>query len=127
VLGATLGRHYGVITYFALMATTGSIGILLVYVIVAVAGMVFFWRARRGGGESYNVVLDIVLPLIAVAVCGYTIYSSIFPRPPAPISYSLWIALGLLVAGLIMIGVLVVTRPDRVAAFGRAFETTGSH
>jgi hypothetical protein len=77
------------------MATTGSIGILLVYV------------------------------LVAVAVCGYTIYASIWPRPPALISYSLWIALALLIAGLIILAVLVVTRPDRVRSFGRAFETGG--
>ena len=125
VLGATLGRHYGVLTYFALMATTGSIGILLVYVLVAIAGMVFFWKARGRSGESYNWFLDIVAPLVAVAVCGYTIYASIWPRPPAPISYSLWIALGLLIAGLIILAVLVVTRPDRVRSFGRAFETSG--
>lgn len=125
VLGATLGRHYGVLTYFALMATTGSIGILLVYVLVAIAGMVFFWKARGRPGESYNWFLDIVAPLVAVAVCGYTIYASIWPRPPAPISYSLWIALGLLIAGLIILAVLVVTRPDRVRSFGRAFKTSG--
>ena len=38
---------------------------------------------------------------------------------------SLWIALGLLIAGLIILAVLVVTRPDRVRSFGRAFETSG--
>ena len=125
VLGATLGRHYGVLTYFALMATTGSIGILLVYVLVAIAGMVFFWQVRGEPGESYNWFLDVVAPLVAVAVCGYTIYASIWPRPPAPISYSLWIALGLLVAGLVIVAVLVVARPDRVRSFGQAFETSG--
>jgi amino acid transporter len=123
VLGATLGQHYGVLTYFALMATTGSIGILFVYVLVTLAAMVFFWRARSAGG-SYNWLLDIVLPLIAVAVCGYAIYASIFPRPPAPISYSLWIALGCLVAGLLVVFGLVYTRPERVRAFGRAFDAS---
>lgn len=123
VLGATLGRHYGVITYFALMATTGSIGILFVYILVTLAGMVFFWRARRAG-ESYNWLLDVGLPLIAVAVCGYSIYASVFPRPPAPISYSLWIALGCLVAGLLAVAGLVLTRPDRVRAFGQAFDAS---
>jgi hypothetical protein len=85
--------------------------------------MVFFWRAR--GAESYNWLLDIVLPLIAVAVCGYAIYSSVWPRPPAPISYSLWIALGCLVAGLLVVGGLVVARPERVRAFGQAFDAGG--
>jgi amino acid transporter len=122
VLGATLGRHYGVSVYFALMATTGSIAILFVYVLVAIAGMVFFWRTRRDSG--YNWLLDVVLPVAAVAICGYTIYASIFPRPPAPISYSVWIALGFLAAGLIIVAVLVITRPQRVRTFGKAFETT---
>jgi amino acid transporter len=122
VLGATLGRHYGVSLYFDLMATTGSLGILLVYIMVAIAGAVFFWHVRNRPGESYNVLLDVLLPLVAVAVCGYTIYTSIVPRPPAPISYSLWIALGVLAAGLLVLGWLIAARPDRVRLFGRAFE-----
>ena len=121
VLGATLGRHYGVITYFALMATTASLGILLVYALVAIAGMVFFWKVRHKVGERYNVLLDVVLPLIAVAICGYTIYASVFPRPPAPISYSLWIALAWLAAGMAILAGLVLARPDRVRSFGKAF------
>src|SRR6266536_1850037 len=121
-LGATLGRHYGVSTYFALMATTASLGILLVYALVAIAGMVFFWRVRHEVGERYNVLLDVVAPLIAVAICGYTIYASVYPRPPAPISYSLWIALAWLAAGLLIVVGLMLARPDRVRSFGRAFE-----
>lgn len=122
VLGATLGRHYGVFPYFALMATTGSLGILAVYILVAIAGAVYFWRIRREPGQSWNVLLDVLLPLAAVAVCGYTIYASVLPRPPAPVSYSLWIALGCLAAGLLVVAGLAATRPDRVRRFGQAFE-----
>jgi amino acid transporter len=123
VLGATLARHYGVGLYFAMMATTGSLGILLVYILVAVAGAAYFWRIRREPGESYNLVLDALLPVLAVAVCGYAIYASVVPRPPAPIGYSLWIAAGCLAAGTLVLLLLALTRPDRVRAFGRAFET----
>jgi amino acid transporter len=122
ILGAWLGRHYGVGLYFALMATTASLGILFVYALVAIAGMVFFWNARRQGGQSYNVVLDIVLPVIAVAICGYAIYSTLIPRPPAPIGYSAWIALAWLVAGLLVLVWLVLARRDQVRTFGKAFE-----
>jgi hypothetical protein len=121
-VGATLGRHYGVSTYFALMATTASLGILFVYALVAIAGMVFFWKVRHEVGERYNVLLDIAAPLIAVAICGYTIYASVYPRPPAPITYSLWIALAWLAAGLLIVAGLMLARPDRVRSFGRAFE-----
>ena len=124
ILGAWLGRHYGVSTYFALMATTASLGILFVYALVAIAGMVFFWNARHRQGESYNIILDVILPLIAVAICGYAIYSTLVPRPPAPISYSAWIALAWLGLGLLMVLGLVLTRPDRVRTFGKAFDTS---
>jgi amino acid transporter len=80
---------------------------------------------RRGDLLRADGQLDIVLPVIAVAVCGYTIYASIVPRPPAPISYSLWIALGFLVAGILIVGALVFRWPQRVRAFGRAFEAGG--
>jgi len=124
ILGAWLGRHYGVGTYFALMATTASLGILFVYALVAMAGMVFFWNARHQAGQSYNVILDVVLPLIAIAICGYAIYSTLIPRPPAPISYSAWIALAWLVAGVLMVIGLTLTRRDRVRTFGQAFGTS---
>jgi amino acid transporter len=122
VLGAWLGRHYGVGLYFALMATTASLGILFVYALVAIAGMVFFWRARRQDGQSYNIIFDVVLPLVAVAICGYAIYSTLIPRPPAPISYSAWIALAWLAAGVLVVIGLVLTRRDRLRTFGEAFE-----
>jgi amino acid transporter len=124
VLGAWFGRHFGVSLYFDLMATTASLGILFVYALVAIAGMVFFWNARRRGQERYNIVLDVVLPLIAVAICGYAIYSTLVPRPPAPISYSAWIALAWVAAGLLIVLGLVLTRPDRVRTFGQAFDTS---
>jgi len=126
VLGAWFGRHFGVGLYFDLMATTASLGILFVYALVAIGGMVFFWKARHRKGESYNIILDVVLPLIAVVICGYAIYSTLVPRPPAPISYSAWIALAWLVAGLLVVGVLVLTRPNRVREFGKAFESSES-
>ena len=106
------------------MGPAASPGRLLVYVLVAVAGMVFFWNARHQPGESYNIVLDVILPLIAVAICGYAIYSTLVPRPPAPISYSAWIALAWLGLGLLMVLGLVITRPDRVRTFGKAFDTS---
>ena len=100
-------------------AFTGFIGL------VAVSGMVDFWWRHFRGAHAYHVLCDLVLPLGAVAICGYTISSSITPAPPAPISCSAWILLASLVAGTAIVGVLLLTRPEAGKSFGRVF--VGGH
>ena len=112
-------------TYFAFMATTATFGILATYILVSLAGMVYFWRTRATSDVAYNVLLDVVLPLAAIVVCGLTIYWSITPRPPAPISYSLWVALGWLGLGVAYLLWLRATAPERVAQFGSVLAEGG--
>src|SRR5919199_713490 len=58
---------------------------LAVVIDFALSAMVFF-RTHRVAGESpaFSAVFDVALPAGAIAICGYTIYKSIWPRPPAP-------------------------------------------
>jgi hypothetical protein len=70
---------------------------------------------------AYNLVLDVVLPVAAIAVCGLTIYWSITPRPPAPISYSIWVALGWLGLGVAYLLWLHATAPDKVSSSARCW------
>jgi amino acid transporter len=124
LLGVILGRHWSSpfpapFTYISFMALTASLAILFVYVLVALSGMVFFWRSRSGAeAVAYNVVLDVVLPLGAIAICGYTIYKSVHPLPPSPMKWGPWIALVWLVLGVAVAAYLNVRDPERVRAFG---------
>jgi amino acid transporter len=123
VLGAVLAhRHnFGPITYFVFMATAATVAILCTYILVAVSGMVFFYRSRTTeAGVGYNAILDIVLPLAAIAICGYTLYRTIHPSPPyqSPVTWAPWLGLAWLGIGIVVAAVLSVTRPDRVRAFG---------
>ena len=118
VLTATLARHYGPITYFLFLATTASLGILLTYIFVAISGIVFFSRGRSGWTPK-DFLLDVAVPLVAVAICGYTIYKSIWPRPPHPISYAPWIAGAWLLIGIVLAVWLNTRSPERVRQFGR--------
>ena len=122
VLGLTLGRHWthpapSPFTYVQFMALTATLGILGAYILVALSGIVFFRRAKAED-VSYNVLLDIVLPLGAIAICGYTIYKSVHPLPPSPMRYGPWVALIWLAIGVGVLVWLRVTRPDRVREFG---------
>jgi predicted membrane channel-forming protein YqfA (hemolysin III family) len=70
-------------------------------------------------------VLDVVLPVAAIVVCGLTIYWSITPRPPKPISYSIWVALGWLGLGVVYLLLLRLTAPGRVEQFGSVLAEGG--
>ncbi len=112
-------------TFFAFMATTATFGILGTYILVSLAGMSYFWRTRATAAVAYNVLLDVVLPVLAIVVCGLTIYWSITPRPPAPISYSIWVALGWLGLGVVWLLWLRATAPGKVEQFGSVLAEGG--
>jgi amino acid transporter len=123
LLDLILGRHWNhpapnPFTYVQFMALTATLAILAVYILVALSGMLFFWRMRTAQNVGYNVVLDVVLPLSAIAICGYTIYKSVHPLPPSPMKYGPWIALAWLALGVAIALWLKVTRPKSVRAFG---------
>lgn len=122
LLDLILGRHWkhpapDPFTYVQFMALTATLAILTVYILVALSGMVFFWR-ERGQNVAYNVALDILLPLGAIAICGYTIYKSVHPLPPSPMRYGPWVALIWLGIGVAIVALLSVRSPERVRAFG---------
>jgi amino acid transporter len=116
LLGAIFAHHYDPITYFIWMATCATIGILITYILIALSGIVFFSRERRG----WNVLLDLVVPAGAIAICGYTLYKSLHPTPAYTgiVKWAPWVAIIWLVLGIAIDVVLTVTRPERVRTFG---------
>lgn len=113
------GHTFDPLTYFGFMATTASLGILFVYMLIALAGMVFFWRTRTGGITATVLLLDVLVPLGAIVICGLTIYWSVVPLPPYPISLAPVIAAVWFVIGLLLLVWLNVKSPQRVRSFGR--------
>jgi amino acid transporter len=103
--------------YFGFMATTTTFAILGAYILIALAGMVFFWRGRQQD-NAFHIVFDLLLPLGAIAICSYTIYESYKSPGPPPNTWSPWIALVWLGAGIVIVARLMVTDPQRVRSFG---------
>ncbi|MDX6369230.1 MAG: hypothetical protein QOG93_732 [Gaiellaceae bacterium] len=123
LLDLTLGRHWNSpapnpFTYVQFMALTATLAILAVYILVALSGMLYFWRERDMQSVAYNWTLDVLLPLGAIAICGYTIYKSVHPLPPSPMKYGPWVALIWLAIGVVVVAWLTVTHPERVRSFG---------
>ncbi|WP_376794970.1 APC family permease [Thermogemmatispora sp.] len=120
VLGAALGIQLGPFLFFGFMATTASLGILLAYILVALSGMVAFMRTRaRGAGAALTLIFDILLPLIAIAICAFTIYSSVVPVPQFPLNLAPYIAAVWLLIGIGLLIVLQLRSPQQVQRFGK--------
>lgn len=110
---------YDPLTYFAFMATAATFLLLGTYMLVAGAGLRYFWRDKREHGVRYNIFLDFAAPVIAIVICGLTIYWSIVPVPPHPLNEAPWLALGWFVLGLVILLWMRQTQPDKVHGFGR--------
>lgn len=121
-LGITLGRSMGVFTFFGFLATVGSLGVLLAYLLVALSGMVFFGvRGMRTPQERSwrRRACDVLLPLLAIVVCGATISGSVIPVPAPPLQYAPSVAGAWLLCGLGLMLWLWWRRPASVAQLGQ--------
>src|SRR5260370_12377284 len=50
---------------------------LVTYIFVNLANIIFFWRFRR---EQFNILLNVVIPVIGIVVGVYLLYNSFFVR-----------------------------------------------
>ena len=76
--------------------------------------------SSRATGSGWNLLLDLVVPPGAIAICGYTLYKSIFPTPAYTgiVKWAPWVALIWLGIGIVIDVVLTITSPERVRRFG---------
>lgn len=137
VLGTTLGRTMDSIggaplpqpvPFFIFIATTATLGILSAYLLVALSGLVFFQRSKEATGAGK--IWQVILPVVAILICGAALFSSIKPLPPAPdlvpplsnapLVFAVWLLLG-----IILVVVLRVVNPAQVRKFGQIVAGAG--
>jgi amino acid transporter len=143
VLGVTLGKNIEMsvpgpdgnlfplpqpVPFYIFIATTATLGILSAYLLVALSGLVFFQRSKMTKGSG--VIWQVLLPVVAILICGAALFSSIDPLPPAPplsppLSYAPWVFLVWLVLGLILVVALRLVNPAQVRKFGQIVAGAG--
>jgi amino acid transporter len=84
------------LTMFAWTGTIGTLVILVAYLMATVGAMVLLVKVRAMQVPRWQ----LVIPVAAIAVLGYTIYRNVVPYPTGaaawlPISAALWLALPL--------------------------------
>jgi amino acid transporter len=83
-------------TLFGYLGTIGVSLILVAYILTNV-GAIRFFAARRLWRWQW------VIPVLAILVLGYTLYSNIYPVPAPPFNIFPYIALAWLVVGLLIV------------------------
>jgi len=92
---------------FGFLGTIGVFLILVAYILTNIGALRFFLARRLWTWQS-------IVPVLAIAVLGYTLYSNLYPVPDPPYNVFPYVALAWLVIGL----VIVLVSPALVRQIG---------
>jgi amino acid transporter len=100
-------------TVYFLLATIGTLCVILVYLALCLGGIAFFYRTRR-----FNIFLHGVIPLVGAIIFGAAFYGSVWPVPLHPLDTAAYVTGAWLVAGGLVLWYLSTRRPESVARIG---------
>jgi amino acid transporter len=99
---------YGILDVFNDLSTVATYGFLVVYAMVSVAAPVYLRQLGKVTASS------VAISLAAVLLMGFTIYSTVYPLPAAPMTYFPFYFLGYVVVGTIWFAFLRLKSPKVV-------------
>lgn len=112
------GWKWGPLTGFVVMATALTILVILVYITVCIASIVFYWRERR---SEFNPWLHGVFPVLGAAAFLAPLYYQYRPLPDYPMRYANWFALIWLGLGVVVTAWMWSTRKEALENAGKVF------
>jgi amino acid transporter len=92
--------------FFLLVGYALVLGVIFVYLAANLGVVLYFWRERR---DEFNWILHAFFPVGTSAVLIYSVYKGFYPWLPYPYNWSVAIAIGWLVLGVIAL-VLLISR-----------------
>jgi amino acid transporter len=101
VTGVLVGETTTPATVVGFIGSTTTLGLILVYFAIALAGLRNF-NSRESRADQNAIVQGsyVVLPIIAMGLLGYAFYSSVIPVPVFPYSLAPYIVVVFALAGL---------------------------
>ena len=102
------------LTVYALMATIGSLAVILVYISLCLGAIPYF---KRTSGR-FNPLTHVVVPLIGAVIFAAAWYGSVYPVPIAPIKAAPYVVLVWLLIGGGVLAWLNNRRPDAIERIG---------
>jgi amino acid transporter len=102
------------LTVYALMATIGSLAVILVYIALSIGAIPYF----RRNSLRFNPLLHGLVPLIGAVIFAAAWYGSVYPVPSAPIKAAPYIVAVWLVVGIGVVAWLNSQRPEAIERIG---------
>ena len=102
------------LTVYALMATIGSLAVILVYIALSIGAIPYF----RRNSLRFNPLLHGLVPLIGAVIFAAAWYGSVYPVPSAPIKAAPYIVVVWLVVGIGVVAWLNSQRPEAIERIG---------
>jgi amino acid transporter len=118
VIALLLGWKWGPLLAFATIATAITVVVIVLYIAVCFGSIVYYWRERRG---EFNPLLHLVFPLLGATAFAFPLYYQFKDWPDNPLGYGNWIAIGWIVAGILVTALLAATRPQALENADRIF------
>jgi amino acid transporter len=97
-------------------ATTGTLLVIVVYILLCIGGIVYFWNTRAT--RNWNPLVHVGIPVVGAVVFGAALYGSIHPAPPGFLKWTPVVAGIWLIIGVVVLLWLRASRPDAVAQIG---------
>ena len=101
-------------TVYYLLATIGTLAVVLVYIGLCLGGIGFFYRTSR----RFNPLTHGLVPLVGAVIFGAALYGSIWPLPPSPIDTAIYITAAWLAIGLGALAWISRSRPESIERIG---------
>jgi amino acid transporter len=118
ILSLLLGWKWGPLIGFSLIATLAVI-IVVVYMLICAGAIWEYWVKRRA---EFNPLLHLVMPVGGIVLFFFPLYYQYYKFVPTyPIKYANWIAIGWIVAGIVLTIWLSITRPEKLRDMERVY------
>jgi amino acid transporter len=109
-MGLGFGFGFSPLPAFSLLSLVVTLCALGVYALAQAALVRYFVRLG-----TFNPFWHGLVPVAATAAIVYLFIKNISPKPPYPSDLAIWIAIGWLVVGILVMAWLVIFKPDRLS------------
>ena len=114
------GLIWGTIDGFAVLATTLTIGAIIVYCLGAIGLPVLYRREHSG---EFNLGKHIVMPVLALALLIYVMYRTVWPVPAYPYNIPAYLSIVWVILGFGFVALVSHRVKDRLQDAGALFNS----